>query len=165
MFGGNGMSGPAGFILGRMSCQYSENLQRNIRQALHGAAPPHSNELEEQVRLISRLTEALNLANAHSDKLESQLEDWKDYAHGLESQIRELKDHFCRTSAHAEQLANDLKISREQEKDRAQELEAIRVNYRRLSDDHVTLTTKAGNMERRIWGYLSMENEWRKRQP
>lgn len=94
MFGGNGLSGPAGFILGRMSCQYSESLQRNIRQALHGAAPPHFNELEEQVRLISRLTEALNLANAHSDKLESQLEDWKDYAHGLESQIRELKDHF-----------------------------------------------------------------------
>ncbi|GAB6969021.1 MULTISPECIES: hypothetical protein [Komagataeibacter] len=164
MFGGNGMSGPAGFILGRMSCQYNESLQRNIRQALHGAAPPHFNELEEQVRLISRLTEALNLANAHSDKLESQLEDWKDYAHGLESQIRELKDHLCRTSAHAEQVANDLKISRGQEKDRARDLEATCINYRRLSDDHAALTTKAANMERRIRGYLSMEDEWRKRQ-
>jgi len=164
MFGGNGMSGPAGFILGRMSCQYSESLQRNIRQALHGAAPPHFNELEEQVRLISRLTEALNLANAHSDNLEIQLGDWKDYAHGLESQIKELKDTLVLADAETKRQAVQLKAAGDREKRLACELEAVHDKYHRLCDDRTMLKIKAENMERRIRGYLSMENECRKRQ-
>ena len=159
-----GLSGAAAFMLGRASHQYEQTLGNSIQRALYGRRPARPTEADELAHLLSQMTSLLRQKNAESDRLEEHLLRSREYASGLEAQIKDLKDTLALADAATARQAVQLKAAGARETRLACDLAAAHDKYHRLSDDHTMLKTKAENMERRIWGYLSMENEWRKRQ-
>ncbi|MBY4639729.1 hypothetical protein K6L44_06905 [Gluconacetobacter entanii] len=159
-----GLSGAAAFMLGRASHQYEQTLGNSIQRALYGRRLARPTEADELADLLSQMTSLLRQKNAESDRLEEHLLRSREYASGLEAQIKDLKDTLALADAATARQAVQLKSAGDREKRLACNLEAAHDKYHRLSDDHTMLKTKAENMERRIWSYLSMENEWRKRQ-
>lgn len=161
-----GLSGAAAFMLGRASHQYEQTLGNSIQRALYGRRSARPTEADELAGLLSQMTSVLRQKNAESDRLEEHLLRSREYASGLEAQIKGLKDALALAladAATARQVAQ-LKAAGDREERLACDLAAAHDKYHRLSNDHTMLKTKAENMERRIRGYLSMEDEWRKRQ-
>ncbi|WEQ50598.1 hypothetical protein LV478_01805 (plasmid) [Komagataeibacter oboediens] len=160
-----GLSGAAAFMLGRASHQYEQTLGNSIQRALYGRRSARPTEADELADLLSQMTSLLRQKNAESDRLEEHLLRSREYASGLEAQIKDLKDTLALADAATARQAAQLKAAGDREERLACDLEAAHDKYHRLSDEHTVLKTKAENMERRIRGYLSMEDEWRKRQP
>ncbi|KON63298.1 hypothetical protein KOEU_31790 [Komagataeibacter europaeus] len=160
-----GLSGAAAFMLGRASHQYEQTLGNSIQRALYGRRSARPTEADELADLLSQMTSLLRQKNAESDRLEEHLLRSREHASGLEAQIKDLKDTLALADAATARQAVQLTAAGDREKRLACDLAAAHDKYHRLCDDHTMLKTKAENMERRIWGYLSMENEWRKRQP
>ncbi|WP_102325809.1 hypothetical protein [Komagataeibacter saccharivorans] len=159
-----GLSGAAAFMLGRASHQYEQTLGNSIQRALYGRRSARPTEADELADLLSQMTSLLRQKNAESDRLEEHLLRSREYASGLEAQIKDLKDTLALADAATARQVAQLKAAGDREERLACDLAAAHDKYHRLSNDHTMLKTKAENMERRIRGYLSMENEWRKQQ-
>lgn len=162
MFGGNGMNGATGFILGRMSRDYSDSLERAIQRTLYGSLPSLADQVQEQAGLIARLRTLLSRANTRTEELDRKVGEWEEYADFQKTKISALETRASRAEAREAQLRTDRQAAGERESRLAHALAAAQDDYRRLTDEHKTLGTKAETMERRIRGYLSMEARLRK---
>ncbi|GBR07488.1 hypothetical protein [Acetobacter oeni] len=162
MFGGNGTNGATGFILGRMSRDYSDSLGRAIQRTLYGTPPSLADQVQEQAGLIARLRTLLSRANTRAEELDRKVGEWQEYADFQKTKISAAETRASRAEALETQLRAELQAASDRESRLARALAQVEDNYQRLSADHRILATKADIMERRIWGYLSMEARLRK---
>lgn len=162
MFGGNGANGATGFILGRMSREYTDSLGRAIQRTLYGTPPSLADQVQEQAVLIVRLRSLLSRANTRAEELDRKVDEWEEYTDFQKTKINEQEMRASRAEAREAELRAELQAVGQRERLLAQGLKECQESKQHLQRRHSALVTKAETMERRIRGYLSMEARLRK---
>ena len=136
-----GMSGTAGYLLGRMSAEnarsrsdWVDNLvarRRRPEARFFREADVHAKIAEWQAALASR-DAIIDQLQEHAAGLASERDQWRDYAKAIEGEREELKEQFRSLTVNA-----NLMVERLDEYDRANEaleaeVEALRAEVARL---------------------------------
>jgi len=114
----SGMGGWASFMLGRMSVQHDENIDRMMQRFHNRNRPVQNSGRDELLELLTRATVALEHGNRYSDKLEGQIAQLKAqlaeaehnvalYQTGLQAgqlRITELERHLEASRDHCDRV-------------------------------------------------------------